>query len=230
MKRLNLTLLLVLFGSSLALAAGLISKQSAENDALKAVGGGTVQQAILDSEGGKRIWSVDITGSTNEYEVWVDAHTGAILKITTQPLSPTAPLISKAQAEQDALSAVGGGEVLQALLDTTGKNDRSVWSVDVLGTAHEYEVLVDAHSGAIVKTITQPLESMSMAPCTFITKAKAETIAQAAVGGGKVISAVLEKNDSPVDWSVDIQHSDGRDYEVKVDACSGKVLQIIIGG
>jgi uncharacterized membrane protein YkoI len=229
MKRLNLTLLLVLLGTSLAFAAGLISKQAAENDALKAVGGGTVQQATLDSEGGKRVWSVDITGSTNEYEVWVDAHTGAILKIITQPLSPT-ELISKAQAEQDALAAVGGGEVLQAALDTTGTNDRKVWSVDIVGSNNEYEVLVDAHTSAIVKIITQPLESMSMAPCRFLTKAKAERIALAAVSGGKVMSAVLEKNDNPVDWSVDIQHSDGQDYEVKVDACTGKVLQIIVGG
>ena len=53
MKRLNLTLLLVLLGSSLAFAAGLISRQAAENDALKAVGGGTVLQATLDSEGGR---------------------------------------------------------------------------------------------------------------------------------------------------------------------------------
>ena len=159
----------------------------------------------------------------------MDAHTGTIVKIITQPPSP-AVMISKSQAEQDALAAVGGGEVLQAVLDTTGKNDRRVWSVDIADSTKEYEVQVDAHTSAIVKIITQPLESMSMAPCTFITKAKAEKIALAAVGGGEVISAVLEKNDNPVDWSVDIQHSDGTDYEVKVNACTGKVLQIIVGG
>lgn len=229
MKKSNLTVLILLLGSSLAFAAGLISKQAAEQDALKAVGGGTVLQATLDTNAGRKVWSVDIAGSTNEYEVWVDAHTGAIVKIITQPPSPAA-LISKSQAEQDALAAVGGGEVLQAVLDTTGKNDRRVWSVDIADSTKEYEVQVDAHTSAIVKIITQPLESMSLAPCTFITKAKAEKIALAAVGGGKVISAVLEKNDNPVDWSVDIQHSDGTDYEVKVNACTGKVLQIIVGG
>lgn len=176
--------MIVLLRTSLAFAAGLISKQTAENDALEAVGGGTVQQATLDSMGGKRIWSVDIAGSTNEYEVGVDAHTRSILKIIAQPSSPMAR-ISKAQAEQDARAAVGGGEVLQAVLDTSGKNDSRMWSVD---------------------------------------------IAPAGVRGGKVISAVLEKNDNPVDWSVDIQHSDGQDYEVKVDACGGKVLQIVVGG
>jgi len=225
MKKLQLTLAMVLLSSALAFAAGLISKQTAEKDALKAVGGGTVIQAALDTNAGKRVWSVDITGSTNEFEVWVDAHTGAIMKIITQPLSPTA-LIDKAQAESDALAAVGGGEILQAVLEK--ENGRKTWSVDVLGTEHEYEVRLDAHSGAILKIITQPLASM--APCTFMTKAKAERIALAAVGGGKVLLAVLDKTDTPVDWSVDVAGSNGTDYEVKINACTGKVIQIIIGG
>lgn len=227
MKKLNLTLLTVLLGASLAFAAGLISRQAAEKDALKAVGGGTVLQATLDTNAGKLVWSVDIAGSTHEYEVWVDAHTGHIVRIITQPLA-TMPLMSKAQSEQDALSAVGGGEVLQAVLDTMGKTDRRVWSVDVLGSAQEYEVEIDAHSGAVLKVITQPLEAL--APCTFITKAKAERIALAAVGGGKVVLAVLEKTDTPPDWSVDVVKSSGAEYEVKVNACTGKVIRIIIGG
>jgi len=225
MKRLNLTLLIVLIGSSLASAAGLISKQSAENDALKAVGGGTVQQATLESYSGKIAWSMDIVDSTHEYEVLVDAHTGTILKIVAQ--SSTA-LISKADAEQDALSVVGGGQVLQAVLDTVGTNDRRVWSVDILGSAHEYEVWVDAHTSVVLKIITQPLAAM--APCTFLTKAQAEKIALAAVGGGRVVLAVLDKTDTPVNWSVDVVARTGAEYEVKVNACTGKVIAIIMGG
>lgn len=225
MKRLNLTLLIVLVGSSLASAAGLISKQTAENDALKAVGGGTVQQATLESYSGKIVWSMDIVDSTHEYEVLVDAHSGTILKIVAQA---STALISKADAEQDALSAVGGGHVLQAVLDTVGTNDRRVWSVDILGSAHEYEVWVDAHTSVILKIITQPLESL--APCTFLTKAQAEKIALAAVGGGQVALAVLDKTDTPINWSVDVVAKTGSEYEVKVNACTGRVIAIIIGG
>ena len=225
MKRLNLTLLIVLVGSSLASAAGLISKQTAENDALKAVGGGTVQQATLESYSGKTVWSMDIVDSTHEYEVLVDAHAGTIVKIVAQA---STALISKADAEQDALTAVGGGHVLQAVLDTVGTNDRRVWSVDILGSAHEYEVWVDAHTSVVLKIITQPLAAM--APCTFLTKAHAEKIALAAVGGGQVVLAVLDKTDTPINWSVDVAARNGSEYEVKVNACTGKVIAIIIGG
>lgn len=225
MKTLNLTLLIVLVGSSLASAAGLISKQAAENDALKAVGGGTVQQATLESYSGKIVWSMDIVDSTHEYEVLVDAHTGTILKTIAQA---STALISKADAEQDALSAVGGGHILQAALDTVGTNDRRIWSVDILGSSHEYEVWVDAHSSVVLKIISQPLAAM--APCTFLTKAQAEKIALTAVGGGQVVLAVLDKTDTPVNWSVDVVARNGSEYEVKVNACTGKLIAVIIGG
>ena len=86
MKRIaSLVVLVVLAASVLAAAAGLISKAQAEKDALKAVNGGNVILAVLDTQGTKRIWSVDIVQPANEYEVHVDAHTGAILKIIVQP-------------------------------------------------------------------------------------------------------------------------------------------------
>jgi uncharacterized membrane protein YkoI len=233
MKRLNVAVVMALLGSSLAFAAGLISKQTAEADALKAVGDGKVLDATLSYSGTTKIWSVDVNGPSHEYEVWVNAHTGSILKIMGQPVG-SAFLIPKADAEEDALAFVGGGTVLQAVLDTMPNTDRRIWSVDILGTAHEYEVWVDAHTSVVLQTITQPLVAMVPAststPCTFMTKAKAEKIALAAVGGGNVVLAVLEKTDRPPNWSVDIMTANESEYEVKVNACSAKVIAIIIGG
>ncbi len=68
-----------------ALQAATITKQRAEAIALQAVGGGTVLLAVLEREDGTVHWSVDITGATDEYEVWVCTH-GKVLKIIAQPL------------------------------------------------------------------------------------------------------------------------------------------------
>ena len=68
-----------------ALQAATITKQRAEAIALQAVGGGTVLLAVLEREDGLVHWSIDITGSTEEYEVWVSTH-GKVLKIISQPL------------------------------------------------------------------------------------------------------------------------------------------------
>lgn len=93
-----LALTIVLFGSSLAFAAEPISKQEAENNALEAVGGGEVLTSTLDTRDLTKNWKVDIAGSSNEYAVKVDATSGQILKVTSQPL--TTGFISKARAEQ----------------------------------------------------------------------------------------------------------------------------------
>ncbi|MGP0084722.1 MAG: PepSY domain-containing protein [Steroidobacteraceae bacterium] len=68
-----------------ALQAVSITKQRAEAIALQAVGGGTALQAVLEREDHFIHWSVDIVGSTDEYEVWVSTR-GKVLKIITQPL------------------------------------------------------------------------------------------------------------------------------------------------
>lgn len=62
-----------------------ITKQPAETIALNSVGGGTVTLAVLEKDHGKIYWSIDITGATAEYEVWV-SKTGKILQTITQPL------------------------------------------------------------------------------------------------------------------------------------------------
>jgi len=68
-----------------AVQAASISSQRAEAIALQAVGGGTVLQVVLEREDHFIHWSVDIVGSTDEYEVLVSTR-GKVLKIIAQPL------------------------------------------------------------------------------------------------------------------------------------------------
>ena len=61
-----------------------------------------------------------------------------------------------------------------------------------------------------------------------VTKADAEKLALAAVGGGKVILATLEMADKPPHWSIDVT-AGVNEFEVWVDAYTGKILNIIRG-
>jgi len=219
MKRIATLLSMVLLASVMqAAAAGLITKQQAEQDALKAVGGGTVTQAVKEKEAGKLIWSVDINGSSNEYEVWLDAHTGAILKIITQPPSGK-KLISKKQAEQIALKAVGGGTAVQAQLDEW-KGYR-IWDVTITKPGYEFEVYVNAYSGAVLKI----MKHKEGAPPGLINKKQAEQIALNAVGGGTVQDAQLDDYQGKRVWDLDITQP-GWEFTVYVDAHTGAVLKI----
>lgn len=226
MKKVAALLSLVLLaGVAQAFAAGLISKSQAEQDALKAVGGGTVTLAYRDKAMGKLIWSVDITGSNYEYEVSVDAHKGAILQVITQPLAPQTQgkMISKAQAEQDALNAVGGGTVLSAHRDQY--QGTKIWDIDISQASMEYTVYLDAHTGAILKVMQQ----QPLAGQKYLSKKQAEQIALNAVGGGKVLLAKFDKTDNPPTWDVDVRNTSGQEYEVKVNAYTGAVIAVIPG-
>jgi len=214
-----------LFGSMLASASTLITKQQAEQDALIAVGGGNVTLVLKEKELGKIIWSVDVTGATHEFEVWVDAHTGAILQVLAQPLGEQAGFITKQQAEQAALKAVGGGSVVQAQRDQW--KGYQIWDIAITQPGFEYDVFVNARNGAILK-VAKFINNGAQAK--YISKAQAEQIALHAVGGGKVLLIRLETNDNPVDWSVDVKATNGKEYEVKVNAVTGKVIAIIVGG
>jgi len=225
-KSLSLALVTLLFGSVLASASTLISKLQAEHDALNAVGGGTVTLILQEKELGKIIWSVDVTGSAYEYEVWVDAHNGAILQILTQPLGPQAGFITQQQADKAALKAVGGGTVMQAQRDQW--KGYQIWDIAITQPGFEYDVFVNARNGAILQVLK--FVNKAGPAQAYLTKLQAEKIALNAVGGGKVLLAVLDVTDNPVNWSVDVKAKNGKEYEVKVNALTGKVIAIIIGG
>jgi uncharacterized membrane protein YkoI len=137
-----------------------------------------------------------------------------------------AGFISKQQAERDALKAVGGGTVVQAQRDQW--KGYQIWDIAITQPSFEYDVFVNASNGAILHIVKQS-NGANAAP-KFISKAQAEQIALSAVGGGKVLLIVLERNDNPPDWSVDVQATNGNEYEVKVNAHTGKVIAIIVGG
>lgn len=217
-------LILVLALATQAMASHLITKTQAEQAALNAVSGGTVILAVRDHVGRTPIWSVDIRGTAHEYEVWVDAHTAAILKIITQPLGPQGQMLGESEAEAIASRAIGGGEILQSELSRD--SERKQWIVDINSSEAEHEIRIDAFSGAVMKITTQMNAANN---CTFISKAKVKAIALAAVNANRVLRIRLEKNDSPVVWSVDVRTAAGREYEVKVDACTGNVVAIIPG-
>jgi uncharacterized membrane protein YkoI len=223
-RSLTLVLAVLMFGSMLASASTLITKQQAEQDALNAVGGGNVTLVMKEKELGKIIWSVDVTGATNEFEVWVDAHTGSILQILTQPLGPQAGFITKQHAEQAALTAVGGGTVVQAQRDQW--KGYQIWDIAITQPGFEYDVFLKAKTAAILKVARRINNGMQS---KYISKAQAETIALAAVGGGKILLIRLETGDNPVDWSVDVKATNKKQYEVKINAVTGKVIAIIPG-
>lgn len=64
--------------------ASKITKAEAEEIALKAVPGGKVLEAELESESGMHIWSLDVKSGKEIKEVWISPANGKVLKVTVE--------------------------------------------------------------------------------------------------------------------------------------------------
>lgn len=223
--KLSYVLTLMLFVTTLASAANYIIKNAAENIALNAVGGGTVIQAVLETEYQTRVWTVNITHSPNEYDVYVNAYTGKVMKITSQPQEG---MISKQQAEATALGIAG----------KTDKDARNDYVVDSK-TADQDEggkgwlVTVQRGDGPMTISVdggkATPIGLAQQFGKKVISKATAEKLALNALGGGTIVPpTLLEMNDRPAHWSVNVTQG-ASEFEVWVDAYTGKILNIIRG-
>jgi uncharacterized membrane protein YkoI len=209
------------------MAANYISKAAAERIALRAVGKGSVVQAVLETEYLTRVWSVTIITTGYEYDVAVNAYTGKVMKLVRQSQTD---LITQGQAEVAAMLATHGGPlpsgpgatefVIASKLNDMDEGGKG-WEVVVQTADCAATVAVQGETG-VVTNIAQAMNRK------LLTRAASEKLALAAVGGGKVILAALEMTDKPPHWSIDIT-AGVNEFEVWVDAYTGKILNIIRG-
>lgn len=202
-------------------AANYIPKAQAQKTALNAIGGGgTIVQTILETEYMTRVWSVSIVNINYLYDVHVNAFTGKVMKIVSEEQTN---LIPENQAKLDAIAEAGGGSAIQALLADQDEGGKG-WLVTVTDKGDVVQVAVNGETSAVVTALRQK-------GAKVITRAAAETAAIAAVGSGATVRppSILEMADKPAHWSVNLVQG-ATEYEVWVQAYTGKILNIIVGG
>lgn len=106
--------LALLISAALSLAAGqqkhsrTISRQRAAKIALAQVSHGKIESAELEKEEGKLVWSFDVRTPDDLTEVWVDAHSGEVLRSETESSESEANEQAIDRAEHIALRKIPG--------------------------------------------------------------------------------------------------------------------------
>ncbi len=172
----------------------------------------------------------------------------AVALLLTLPLgvnAQTKSKVTKAQAEQAALSAVKGGKILSGEYEK--ENGKYIWSFDIRQDEVIKEVWVDPVSGMVIKIQTESAanekkerseeteykhgshaaKNKTVGEKAIISKSQAEAIAMKAVPGGKVTEAELEHESGLYIWSMDVQTPKGT-KEVWVSPKTGKVLKVFV--
>ncbi|HVP07278.1 MAG TPA: PepSY domain-containing protein [Candidatus Acidoferrum sp.] len=123
MKLVNIVLCLMLC-AGIALAQGEkstpVSKEQASKTALDMVKSGVVQNAELKMDNGKQAWAVDIAADNKVQRVWVDAHSGKIIRTELRPAATDTSEKSMDRAEKVAVKEIPG-EVVKRSLGTAKK-------------------------------------------------------------------------------------------------------------
>jgi len=134
-------------------AAGDVTAQGAVDLALAASPGGAVVNLEVGREGLRKVWQVLVrTAEGNGTELSFDYGSGELVNQESETLpllARTAPIVTAAEAIDNAEAAAGGGNVVELQLER--ELDRTIWEADVAGTSRRgVEVWVDAETGGLL--------------------------------------------------------------------------------
>ncbi|HAE41607.1 MAG TPA: hypothetical protein DCG34_01640, partial [Clostridiales bacterium] len=142
-------------------------------------------------------------------------------------------LIGHEKAIETALGLSNGGTVTKIELDWD--DGRYEYDIEIRKDRKEYEVEIDAMTGKVLEfeadddddddDIDVVTSATQQTPTDeeLIGKDKAIEIALGLTGGGTVVEFELDQDDGRYKYEIEIK-KDGKEYEVEIDAMTGKVL------
>ncbi len=139
-----------------------VDMEQAKSTALSQSGTDEVLIAELEyKRDGRPVYTILTADDTYRVRVEIDASTGVVMKLDRKPLDhplpgkwrdyPTSQApISPDQAQEIALSATGGGTIVDFELDRK-KHGRIIYEVEIIDENSKYEVEIDGRTGTIVE-------------------------------------------------------------------------------
>ncbi len=138
-----------------------VGATQAETTAVNAVGGGQVTHISNDTYQGQAVYDVHVLCKGTLYDVKVSRSSGAVVQkklSSEQPQSPpsganssgaTSGSVNSTQAEQLAVSAVGGGSVLHISADHY--QGQGVWDVHVQDQGKIWDIKISQGTGSVLE-------------------------------------------------------------------------------
>jgi uncharacterized membrane protein YkoI len=132
--------------------------------------------------------------------------------------------VGPVRAIRVATSAVNGGRVFDMELDN--ERGRLVWELDVASSGKAYGVKINARSGKVVKLKRDrtPDRGMRLLKVAKVRATKAARTAAAAVKPADLYALELDRWRRKVMWEAELVIANGTEYDVKINARSGKVV------
>lgn len=216
-----------------------ITLEAAKKIALESAGlanrsGAVFVKEEFDRKEGK--YELEILWGGYEYEIDVNAATGAVMKSETEATKRTAPDTSlrKITLEEAKALVLKDLNLKEAVFDKEEYDAyEEEYELELTVSGFEYEYTVSAYDGTILKRDWDKKEMAKATPApqaesSFIGTDKAKSLALKHAGlAGKAVSykeAKLDRDDGRYVYEIEFVY-EGMEYEYEVDALTGKILK-----
>lgn len=146
-------------------SAGTLTVEEAKTAALSHAGVSASQATFtkqkLEREGGRQVYDMEFYTDSNEYEYEIDASTGAVISCesesTVRQPAAAGTAITQAKAQEIALTQVPGADASHVRKLKLDRDDgRQIYEVEIVYNGMEYEMDIDASTGAVLKYESEP--------------------------------------------------------------------------
>ena len=141
----------------------------------------------------------------------------------------TDPSTAQTEGVQDATAAVAAAEaaVVDSIAVEVSRDDddnQVVWEVTVRAGKNGRELRISATDGTVLSNRSERLHESQLGEAPKVTAQEAIKIAEKRVPDGVVTDAELAREDGQRVWDVTVELGDDDEWELWIDASSGKIL------
>lgn len=220
----------IIFVPSTAYAKSISTIDQAEKLAKKKVKGAKVVEVDADYEKGVFVYEVKLTKGKKEYDLTYRASDSKLISYgweihswyVSQGEGVCGNAISRSRCKRLAKKQVPGGKILSVVKKRSDGID--IYKVKMNKGSKKYELEFHACTGKLIEYDWE-LTSKSNSGNKYIGAEKAKLIALEKTGGGVVTKVEFDNDDGVPVYEVEII-KDNYEYEVKVHAKTGKILEI----
>lgn len=202
------------------------SIDQAKKKALKKVKNAVVTEAEKDYENGKAIYEVTLLKNTKKYDLTYRASNGKLISYGWEKngakTGTGSNIMTKSECKQLAKNKVKKGTIIRV----TAKYDDGIYVYKVKMKKGNKKYTLEYHAGnGKLLEYEWDLVSKTSNKNSYIGTNKAKKIALSQVPGATVKKVELDKDDGIAVYEVELI-SGQYEYEIKIDAKTGKILEI----
>lgn len=189
----------------------------------------------FDADDGIIVYEVEFDADGKEYEYEINAKTGEKVKekIKVKQASPVVTpdnLISRDEAKRIALAKVGLTEekVTFTKIKLDADDDEAEYEIEFFTATEKFEIEIDAKTGSVLKVERKAVKTPQEEQGDHITAKRAQEIAleHANLAASDVVMEKIELDYDDGIYVYEVEFvSGGYEYEYKIDAKTGEILE-----